>query len=98
MRVMWLHEIPADQDLREVMRGLRWLMIRGQDLNEATAAWMFAELDGCLIAVDHRHAPFENDVHNRAIHLLLVNQGANEVRGITKVIESETETLEQHLW
>ena len=48
----WFHEIEGD--LRQEMKGLRWLLIRQEDLVKATSAWMFAELDGVLVAVDHR--------------------------------------------
>ena len=48
----WFHEVEGD--LRQEMKGLRWLLIRQQDLANATSAWMFAELDGTLIGIDHR--------------------------------------------
>ena len=93
MQYRWFHEIKGD--LRQEMKGLRWLLIRKQDLANATAAWMFAELDGTLIAVEHRGEKFESGIHNRAIHLLLVD-GDNGITGITKVVTEGT--LEEHLW
>ena len=48
----WFHEVEGD--LRQEMKGLRWLLIRQEDLVKATSAWMFAELDGTLIGIDHR--------------------------------------------
>ena len=93
MRYRWFHEIKGD--LRQEMNGLRWLLIRKQDLPNATAAWMFAELDGTLIGVEHRGEQFESGIHNRAIHLLLVDD-ANGITGITKVVT--VGTLEGHLW
>ena len=89
----WFHEIEGD--LRQEMKGLRWLLIRQEDLAKATPAWMFAELDGTLIGVDHRGLKFESGVHNRAIHLLLVDD-TNGITGITKVVCEGT--LEQHIW
>ena len=56
---------------------------------------MFAELDGTLIGVDHRGTPFESGIHNRAIHLLLVDDTSG-ITGITKVV-SDGE-LEDHIW
>ena len=56
---------------------------------------MFAELDGTLIGVDHRGLNFESGVHNRAIHLLLVDD-TEGITGITKVVSEGT--LEEHLW
>ena len=89
----WFHEIEGD--LRQEMKGLRWLLIRQSDLVNATAAWMFAELDGTLIAVEHKGSKFESGVHNRAIHLLLVDD-ASGITGITKVVTEGT--LEDHIW
>ena len=93
MQYRWFHEIKGD--LRQEMKGLRWLLIRKQDLPNATAAWMFAELDGTLIGVEHRGEKFESGIHNRAIHLLLVDDD-NGITGITKVVTEGT--LEEHLW
>ena len=89
----WFHEV--DGDLRHEMKGLRWLLIRKEDLPRATSAWMFAELDGTLIAIDHRGSKFSSGIHNRAIHLLLVDSD-DGITGITKVV-TEGE-LEDHLW
>ena len=89
----WFHEIEGD--LRQEMKGLRWLLIRQEDLVKATSAWMFAELDGTLIGIDHRGVQFTSGIHNRAIHLLLVDD-ATGITGITKVV-TEGE-LEEHLW
>ena len=89
----WFHEI--DGDLRSEMKGLRWLLIRQEDLDNATAAWLFAELDGTLIGVEHRGSKFVSGIHNRAIHLLLVDEN-DGITGITKVV-TEGE-LTDHLW
>ena len=93
MNYRWFHEI--DGELRQEMRGLRWLLIRKEDLPKATPAWMFAELDGTLIGVEHKGSNFESGVHNRAIHLLLVDDSTG-ITGITKVVTEGT--LEEHMW
>ena len=93
MNYRWFHEI--DGELRQEMKGLRWLLIRKDDLPKATPAWMFAELDGTLIGVDHTGSKFESGVHNRAIHLLLVDDSTG-ITGITKVVTEGT--LEEHIW
>ena len=93
MNYRWFHEI--DGELRQEMRGLRWLLIRKEDLPKATPAWMFAELDGTLIGVEHKGSNFESGVHNRAIHLLLVDDSTG-ITGITKVVTEGT--LEEHIW
>ena len=64
---------------------------------------MFAELDGVLVAVDHRKSPPEEGLWQRAVHLLLVSssENAEEIRlksGITKVISSDEASFEDHLW
>ena len=89
----WFHEVEGD--LRQEMKGLRWLLIRQEDLVKATSAWMFAELDGTLIGIDHRGVEFKSGIHNRAIHLLLVDDDT-EITGITKVVTAGE--LEEHLW
>jgi hypothetical protein len=93
MLYRWFHEI--DGDLRQEMSGLRWLLIRKQDLANATTAWMFAELDGTLIGVEHLGSKFVSGIHNRAIHLLLVDD-AEGINGITKIVT--TGSLEEHIW
>jgi len=89
----WFHEINGD--LRSEMKGLRWLLIREEDLERATAAWMFAELDGTLIGVEHRDSKFVSGIHNRAIHLLLVENN-DGITGITKVVTDGE--LTDHIW
>ena len=93
MQYRWFHEIEGE--LRQEMKGLRWLLIRKEDLPKATPAWMFAELDGTLIGVEHKGSKFESGVHNRAIHLLLVDDSTG-ITGITKVVTEGT--LEEHIW
>ena len=77
------------------MKGLRWLLLKAEDLPCATAALMFAELDGILIAIDHRGSEFNSGLYNRAIHLLLLDE-QKEILGITKIV-SEGELLD-YLW
>jgi hypothetical protein len=69
--------------------------MRAEDLPNATAAWMFAELDGVFIGIDHRGTKFESGLHNRAIHLLLVDD-IEGIYGITKLMTNGQ--LEDHLW
>lgn len=99
MRVVWFHEVVDKTSLREHMKGARWLLIRQQDLENATQAWMFAELDGFLIGVDHRLSKFKSGIHNRAIHLLLLSEKQDSgYEGITKVIVDKSGKLEDHLF
>jgi len=93
IRIAWFSELTGD--LRTEMKGLRWLLLKAEDLPNATAALMFAELDGILIAIDHRGSEFNSGLYNRAIHLLLLD-GQKEILGITKIV-SEGELLD-YLW
>ena len=93
MQYRWFHEI--DGELRQEINGLRLLLLRKADVPKATPAWMFSELDGTLIGVDHKGSKFESGVHNRAIHLLLVDDSTG-ITGITKVVTEGT--LEEHIW
>ena len=70
-------------------------MKTASSLSKATSAWMLAELDGTLIGDDHRGQAFISGVHNRAIHLLLVDNDEG-ITGITKVVTSGE--LKDHLW
>ena len=77
------------------MKDLRWLLLKAEDIPRATAALMFAELDGILIAIDHRGSEFNSGLYNRAIHLLLIDE-QKEISGVTKIV-SEGELLD-YLW
>ena len=98
MRVVWFHEIEDVTKLREFMKGARWLLIKEEDLERSTSAWMFAVLDRFLIGVDHRGSRFSSGIHNRAIHLLLLSESQEGCDGITKVIIDPNGTLEQHIF
>jgi len=89
-------EIPRDQ-LRQSLSGYRWILLNGEDLPNATAVWMFAELDGFLIGLDHRGSEYLSGIHNRAIHLLLIDE-EKEIRGISKVFHSKSDSIENYLW
>ena len=89
--------------VREEMKGARWILLHQDELQDALGALMFAELDGVLVAVDHRDSIPDDGLWRRAVHLLLVseNQDADEIRsksGITKVVASDDTSLEEHLW
>ena len=64
---------------------------------------MFAELDGILIAVDHRGEDIAPGLWQRAVHLMLVSEkiDADEFAkesGITKVIADDDANLEDFIW
>ena len=89
--------------VRDEMKGARWILLHQDDLQDALGALMFAELDGVLVAVDHRDSNPDDGLWRRAVHLLLVSsdQNADEIRlksGITKVVATDDSTLEEHLW
>jgi hypothetical protein len=90
-------------DVRKEMKGARWILLHQDELQDALGALMFAELDGVLVAVDHRNSIPDDGLWRRAVHLLLVSsdQNADEIRsktGITKVVAGDDTSLEEHLW
>jgi len=91
------------ENVREAMQGARWILLHQDEIQHALSALMFAELDGVLVAVDHRKSTPDNGLWRRAVHLLLVSEqeDAEEIRqksGITKVISSDNTALEDYLW
>ena len=93
----------AVTNLREEMSGARWLLMSSRDLQSATGALMFAELDGILIGVDHRGEEIIPGLWQRAVHLMLVSEqiDADEFAkksGITKVIANDSGNLEDYTW
>ncbi|RPG78174.1 MAG: hypothetical protein CBC77_004645 [Euryarchaeota archaeon TMED117] len=98
-----LHFSELGDNLREEMSGARWLLMSSQDLQYATGALMFAELDGILIGVDHRGEGITPGLWQRAVHLMLVSEqiDADEFAknsGITKVIANDDASLEDYIW
>ena len=101
MRVVYFSEL--GDDVRDSMKGARWILLNQEDIPNALPVLMFAELDGVLIAVDHRKSTPDDGLWRRAVHLLLVseNENAEELRlrsGITKVVSSNASSLEEHIW
>ena len=87
------------ENVRDEMQGARWILLEQDELQHALSALMFAELDGVLVAVDHRTSSPDNGLWRRAVHLLLVSEqeDAEKIQqksGITKVISSDIATLE----
>ena len=98
-----LHFSELGGNLREEMSGARWLLMSSQDLQHATGALMFAELDGILIGVDHRGEEITPGLWQRAVHLMLVSEQINadefaRKSGITKVIADDDASLEDYIW
>ena len=101
MKILYFSEIGTN--LREEMSGARWLLMTSKDLESATGALMFAELDGILIGVDHRGEEINPGLWQRAVHLMLVSEhiDADEFAkksGITKVFADDTGQLEDYTW
>ena len=101
MKILYFSEIGTN--LREEMSGARWLLMSSKDLESATGALMFAELDGILIGVDHRGEEINPGLWQRAVHLMLVSEhiDADEFAkksGITKVVADDTCQLEDYTW
>tara|TARA_B100000614_G_scaffold10720_1_gene9422 strand:+ start:1033 stop:1338 length:306 start_codon:yes stop_codon:yes gene_type:complete len=91
------------ENVRDAMKGVRWILLDQDELQNALSALMFAELDGVLVAVDHRKSTPDDGLWRRAVHLLLVTEreNADEIRqksGITKVISNDVASIEEFLW
>ena len=89
-------------DVRASLQGHRWLVLRAEDLPNATAALASSELEDVLVAVDHRGWDVEDGLWMRAVHFLLVSDvdEANALQdssGITKVLATD-EPIESLLW
>ncbi len=101
MKIIHFHEL--GEDVRESMKGARWILLQQEDIPNALSVLMFAELDGVLVAVDHRQSTPDDGLWRRAVHLLLVAESENseQIRqqsGITKVVASNSTSLEEHIW
>ena len=101
MKIIRFSELGSN--VREEMAGARWILLDQDDIQHALSALMFAELDGVLVAVDHRRTNPGVGLWQRAVHLLLVSEqeDAEEIRlktGITKVISNDSSIIEDYLW
>jgi hypothetical protein len=97
-----LHFSDLGEDIRASLQGQRWLVLDASQLNEATAALAFSELEDVLVAVDHRSAALTLGLWVRAVHLLVVDESMEVERlqresGITKVVAS-AQPIEELLW
>ena len=90
------------EDIRHDLQGVRWLLVAAEELEHATAALAFSELEDVLVAVDHRGATVEHGLWMRAVHLLMVDNEDDAVAlrrtsGITQVM-ADNGAIEAHLW
>lgn len=88
---------------RTSLQGKRWLVVEASQLERATGALMFSELEDVLVAVDHRGEEPVEGLWMRAVHLLLVDQNIDaaslqQQSGITKVIADSQGNIQQYLW
>ena len=89
---------------RQHLSGARWLILHHSEIEKATSILMFTELDGILVAVDHRGKDVEDGLWQRAVHLMLVDLNPNvaeEIQkrsGITKVIHDPQNDILLHCW
>ena len=101
MKIVLFSEL--GENVRDEIKGARWIILDQDEIPHALSALMFAELDGVLVAVDHRKSTPDDGLWRRAVHLLLVSESENaeEIRqksGITKVISCAASSIEEHLW
>jgi hypothetical protein len=88
---------------RDALQGKRWLIVKVEELHQASGALMFSELEDVLVAVDHRGSTPEEGLWMRAVHLLLIDENTDaellqQQSGITKVIAQNTVEITQFLW
>ncbi|HJM55669.1 MAG TPA: hypothetical protein QGI72_05420 [Poseidonia sp.] len=98
-----IHFSDLGQSPRQSLQGKRWLIISAEQLEQATGALMFSELEDILVAVDHRGIVPVEGLWMRAVHLLLVDQNIDAATlqnqsGITKVIAETSGDIAQFLW
>ena len=89
---------------RQQLTGTRWLILHHSEIQQATSILMFTELDGILVAVDHRGSEIEDGLWQRAVHLMIVDtnpQHAEDFQrksGITKVVHDPENDILLHCW
>ena len=101
MKIVHFSELVTD--VRDSMKGARWILLEQDDIKNALPALMFAELDGVLVAVDHRKSTPDDGLWQRAVHLMLVSEDIDSDElakrsGITKVVADNNGSLEDHIW
>jgi len=102
MKIIRFSEL--DKNPRQQLSGARWLILHHSEIEKATSILMFTELDGILVAVDHRGKDIEEGLWQRAVHLMLVDSNpdfAEEIQrksGITKVIHDPENDILLYCW
>jgi len=99
----YIHFRNLEQDVRASLRGHRWLIIHGRELEHATTALMFSELEDILVAVDLRGHQFVHGLWERATHLCILDTSESiekilKATGITKVLQGDEIDILSELW
>ena len=102
MKIIKFSEL--DGNPRKQLSGARWLILHHSEIQKATSILMFTELDGILVAVDHRGSEITDGLWQRAVHLMLVDTNPKHAEefqrksGITKVIHDPENDILLHCW
>ena len=81
MKIIRFSEL--DNNPRQQLSGARWLILHHSEVEKATSILMFTELDGILVAVDHRGKEIVDGLWQRYINFPSAKQIIREVSGRT---------------
>jgi len=81
----------------------RWLIIQGNEMDDAQTALMLSELEDVLVAVDLRGHRFTSGIWERATHLCILDSKENleEIQcnsSISKLLKGDDIDIIEELW
>ena len=96
------HQLSQD-DMRFDLSQHRWLIIQGNEMNDAQTALMLSELEDILVAVDLRGHQFIPGLWERATHLCILDSKENleEIQSnssISKLLQGDDIDIIEALW
>jgi len=96
------HQLSQD-DMRFDLSQHRWLIIQGNEMNDAQTALMLSELEDILVAVDLRGHQFIPGLWERATHLCILDSKENleEIQSnssISKLLQGDDIDIIEELW
>ena len=96
------HQLSQD-DMRFDLSQHRWLIIQGNEMNDAQTALMLSELEDILVAVDLRGHQFIPGLWERATHLCILDskEKLEEIQSnssISKLLQGDDIDIIEELW
>jgi len=101
---MYIHFHQLSQhDMRSDLSQHRWLIIQGNEMDDAQTALMLSELEDVLVAVDLRGHRFTPGIWERATHLCILDSKENleEIQSnssISKLLKGDDVDIIEELW